>query len=89
MSKRTENAPLRVDFKCKLSQRGKISTSNHKKGKDLSVIGETETMTNNDKLNWRYIRSGNNALNDFPTISEVTLEKVPPSIISFKIKKAI
>ena len=89
MSKRTENAPLRVCFKCKLSQWGKISTSNHKKGKDLSVIGETETMTNNDKLNWGHIRSGNNALNDSPTISEVTLEKVPPSIISFKIKKAI
>ena len=26
--------------------------SDLKKGKDLRVIGESKTMTNNDKLNW-------------------------------------
>ena len=56
--------------------------SDLKKGKDLRVIGDLKTMTNNDKFNWSNVQRDKQANKHLYPFSEVTVEKVGFSCIS-------
>ena len=50
--------------------------SDLKKGKDLGVIADLKTMTNNDKFNWSIQKRDRGPYIALESFSEVTLEKV-------------